>query len=425
MNAICTICAKNYLAQAITLGKSIKKYHPEIHFFIVLSDVLDKDFNQSSVEFKIIEANSIGIENFDEMAFKYDVIEFSTAIKPFLLERLFSKYQYEKILYIDPDMVVYNRVDDVLAMLDSKDIVITPHILKPYIKFEGTTPEEELLFVGIYNLGFIGLKCSSTTSKFLAWWKEKLKNQCYADRFDALHVDQKWIDFIPALFGDSVGILRHPGYNLATWNLHERNVELINGKVTIDGTHPLVLYHFSGFTPREPNLMNKKQFKYTLENVHSLREVFEQYTKDVFANGYECFSKMKYAYNSFNNGLPITRFQRRLYRALLKRNVVFNNPFDVQTGSYYDLLNKRKMLVKDRNGSKWVSQLVNPPQNLPTIRKSVKSIDRNVKMMQMLFFMCKKIIGIKNYALLMHYLMLRHRFEDQVFLLIDINKNEN
>ena len=43
MNAICTICAKNYLAHAKTLGDSIRKFHPEVEFYILLSDEIDNN----------------------------------------------------------------------------------------------------------------------------------------------------------------------------------------------------------------------------------------------------------------------------------------------------------------------------------------------------------------------------------------------
>ena len=43
MQAIFTIVAKNYMASAITLGKSVKKFCEDTDFFIVLADEWDAE----------------------------------------------------------------------------------------------------------------------------------------------------------------------------------------------------------------------------------------------------------------------------------------------------------------------------------------------------------------------------------------------
>src|ERR1700761_2602809 len=166
-NAIFTICAKNYLAHALTLADSVKQHQPNEDFFILLSDDLAGTDVLSA--YTIIQSKDIGITDFYKMAFQYDVIEFSTSIKPFFIKRLFEQ-QYDKVLYIDPDMVIYKSLDFVFDHLNRYHAVLTPHLLKPYIDYSGATSEEELLFVGIYNLGFLGIKNSSVGLNITNWW---------------------------------------------------------------------------------------------------------------------------------------------------------------------------------------------------------------------------------------------------------------
>ena len=89
-----TICSINYLAQARTLGDSLKITNPEIQFFIGLVDILhgvefDKEFTP---EYPLIEIDKIDIEDFDEMAARYDITELNTAVKPFYFTYFFKKY---------------------------------------------------------------------------------------------------------------------------------------------------------------------------------------------------------------------------------------------------------------------------------------------------------------------------------------------
>lgn len=75
---------------------------------------------------------------------------------------------------------------------------MTPHILTPQVDYTGLQNEGHLLFVGIYNFGFVGLNNSSQARSIVDWWKARLASQCFADKIEGLHVDQKWMDFIPA-----------------------------------------------------------------------------------------------------------------------------------------------------------------------------------------------------------------------------------
>ena len=92
-NAVFTICAKNYLAQARTLGDSIRRYHPELAFYIFLADESQGLLDPEREKQCMIEVREIGIPQFRSMAFQYDVLELSCAIKPFCFDYLFRKDQ--------------------------------------------------------------------------------------------------------------------------------------------------------------------------------------------------------------------------------------------------------------------------------------------------------------------------------------------
>ena len=209
-----TICAKNYLAQAITLKKSFERNNENCSFFIFLSDLTSPE-----VPDDVQLMDDSWIQGWEEMAFKYTVVEFSTAIKPFCFQKLFVEGYY-RVVYLDPDIYVTKSLDQVYSLLDNKSIVLSPHYCKIQEQFSGAVSEEELLFVGIYNLGFTAIKKSIEGQTIIKWWMNRLHDKCYIDKWDGLHVDQKWMDFIPCFFPNDVVITHHPGINPAIWNLH-------------------------------------------------------------------------------------------------------------------------------------------------------------------------------------------------------------
>ena len=405
MNAIFTICAKNYLAQAKTLGYSIKKYCADVDFFILLSDEIGNDDIKCSA-FNVIEGKNLNnIEGYYDMAFKYDVIEFSTSIKPYYLDILLNEKGYDKVLYIDPDMVVYNSLDTLFDELDHFDAILTPHLLKPYVDYQGATSEEELLFVGIYNLGFFGIKNSTVGKQMTEWWKVKLKDQCYADKEDALHVDQKWMDFLPSLYGDQIRILRHPGVNLAFWNMHEREFLDDGENYSVDG-FPLIIFHFSGFSYADYENIAVKQTKHSLTTLPQYRRLFESYVSSLKDNDFIHLRSLKYTYNYYENDIPILKYQRRLYRMLTLESSVFSNPFSVsEEKGFFNKLKNNKLMVFEKDGK------------LQAIRKSYGDIEGKINKLFWVLNALKSIVGIKRYYLLMKFISIYNRFEKQPFLI--------
>ena len=403
---IFTICSKNYFAQAKVLGNSIRKYANDVDFYILLADEIDGQ-DLRSEDFTVIEAKSLNIPGYYDMAFKYDVIEYNTSVKPFFIDILFHEYKYDKVLYLDPDMALFNSPDLIFGLLDEKDIILTPHLIKPYLEYVGCTSEEELLFVGIYNLGFIGLKNSEVGRHVAKWWSKKLKDQCFADKEDALHVDQKWMDFIPSLYTDYVKILRHPGVNHAFWNMHERNLVDLGSEYTVDGEQ-LIIFHFSGLNPYSYQDIAAKQtkFKKTLDDLPQYKRLYDEYVVELFKCDYEYLSKLKYSYNHYSNGIHIVRYQRRLYRSLVKEGAVFSDPFATGAGSFYEHLEKNKLMIFDTDGS------------INFVRKNLGSeIERKSKILYRSLKIVKGILGIKRYYLLMKFFAIHSRFENQTFLL--------
>jgi hypothetical protein len=288
-----TLCSNNYLAQAKTLGDSVKKFNPDIHFVVGLVDKLHPAVDYSFFTgMEILPFYELGFEVFDSMLDKYKIIEFNTAVKPFYYEYLFHRSGENTIVYyIDPDIEVFNTLEEANALLNINEFLVTPHITEPQIRINRF--ETVFLNVGIFNLGFLGLRKSERTLFFLRWWQERLKNLCFNNTSKGLFVDQIWLNFLLPLF-ERVYILKSPAYNIACWNLHERRVLQDGGKFYVnDLDTELVFFHFSGFKPEEMNFICKlRDDAYSLKERSDLVPLFEGYRRKLLSNKYEQFSQI-------------------------------------------------------------------------------------------------------------------------------------
>lgn len=415
MNAVFTIVAKNYLPRARTLGDSIMKLHSDVDFYIILADENDGYIDLGKEKYKTIEAKNLNIPGFYEMAFKYNVLEFCTAIKPYIFTFLFEKHGYKKIIYFDPDIRVFNSLNSIYEHLESNFIVITPHLLYPELNYTGHVSQEELLFVGMFNLGFIAVNNSDDGRFFISWWEKRLKDKCYADKMSSLHVDQKWIDFLPGFYEQGVTISRHIGMNVSVWNIHERKILVDNDQLLVESKFdntkvPLVFYHYTGFDVEKLQLIHKNVPSSKVSSYPDYRIVLEIYNRELLDNGYyECI-QWPYYYDTFYDGTIIIEFYRRLFRAALSNGIQFENPFMTNDNSYYQYLRSEGSLIRTKDSG------INKKRN--GVNPKIYIIDNILRVMF-------KIIGLKNYISLFKVMREYFRIERHLFILNRYYKKEN
>ncbi len=250
--AACTIVAHNYLPLARVLAHSFLDHHPDATFHVVVVDRPLETRSMPRERFEIVPITDIefGDEGFEYMAAIYDVTEFATSVKPFALRHLLE--QHECVLYIDPDIVVFAPLDPLVDATFTSGWSLTPHCLQP-IPRDGTSPtEHEIMQAGIYNLGYIGV--TRAARPMLEWWAERLRRDAIIDPARQLFTDQRWIDLAVPIF--SPHIERSPAYNVAYWNVDQRELHR-EGDTVMVGHEVLRFFHFSGYDPKTPHWLSK------------------------------------------------------------------------------------------------------------------------------------------------------------------------
>jgi glycosyltransferase involved in cell wall biosynthesis len=331
---VCTIVSANYLAFARVLAASLAEYHPEARVVVLLVDRADGRFDPDQEPFELLQVEEMPtLPEPLPFLFKYTVLEANTAVKPYLLEHLLSQGA-ERVLYLDPDIQLFGRLQMVEEALDSANIVLTPHLTAPID--DGRMPDElAIMRSGTYNLGFLALARSDTTDAFLSWWQERIFDRCISRVEEGLFVDQKWVDLVPGMF-DGVHILTDPGYNVAYWNLHCRELE-VSEDITVNG-RPLAFFHFSGIDPRQLDVVSRHQNRYQLNDIGDAAELYHRYAALLADAGHDESSRWSYCFGEFDDGTPIPDLARDLFRSLGDGRDRFGNPFAVADG-FKDWLN--------------------------------------------------------------------------------------
>jgi glycosyltransferase involved in cell wall biosynthesis len=310
--AIFTICSNNYLPFARVFFESARQHHPEADLFLALSDRAVGIDNTYDPDWTVIEAEQLNIPGFQDFAFRYDIMEFNTAIKPFVFRHLLEDRGYELALYFDPDIEVFRPLDGVLGPLrEGASFVVTPHICAP-LEVAEEPHDVSIMKAGIYNLGFLGVGRVEESIRIIDWWARRLRFQCLSAQDQGIFVDQKFVDLVPA-FARRCHISHDTTLNVAYWNLSQRRLAGQEGHWTVDG-EPLSFFHFSGFDPRIPDKLSKFTQRFQGDMPEPLQAVVSRYAAKLLSRGYGTFPSGGYAYGRFASGTPIHPFVRRMFR---------------------------------------------------------------------------------------------------------------
>ena len=315
--AVFTIVSRNYFHFAVNLMASVAIHLPGVRRVVAICDEIT-GLTSPDAGIELVAVDQLGIEGLDRMAVYYTILELNTAIKPSVFSWLFQDTRLDKVIYFDPDIQLYSAGTSIVERLDNADVVLTPHLLAP-LDDDRHPSDLQILQSGTYNLGFLALRRSSDSQRLLGWWANKLVRDCVVDIPRGLFTDQKWMDLVPGFF-ERVHVERHPGWNVAYWNLAHRRVDSDDGGYSVNG-QPLFFFHFSGYDPRSGSI-SKHQDRYNLSDCSTaVRQLFARYTQNLKAAGREQYASIPYAFSILADGTPLPDSARRVLRRHLDWNL--------------------------------------------------------------------------------------------------------
>jgi hypothetical protein len=320
--AVFTVANLAYLPKALVLAESLLKFDKVRLNIYIIDRKVNIVLPESQANFIWIE--DVGFADLYELAFKYDITEFSTSLKPRLTLKLLE--QFKKVIFLDPDICLYHSVTPILNDLDYHDIVVTPHYTIPHSK-KLLDSDLGMMRFGSFNLGFYAVKKSEQGAYFLNWWDDRCRRFCYFETQFGLSTDQKWVSIAPCFF-ENLYISFNLGYNVAFWNLQERKLSKDpKGNYLINDKYPLIFFHFSSFDEESPGLLSRRSFDREQNISYSLLELGLNYN-DVLQKNKELITFFRYGFDYMSNGNYISPTLRRAYACVSGDLPVSHDPFD-------------------------------------------------------------------------------------------------
>lgn len=319
-----TSCINNYIPKARVLASSLKALHPDWTFCLLLGEEPPEGFSLEGEPFdRVLRFDQLGIPDFPSWLFRHRVVEICTAAKGPALYHFLVREQHDKVMYLDPDIMVFNSLTPLAELLDTHDLLLTPHQLEPQEGYQSLLDNEMCsMKYGVFNLGFVAAARRGDGIAFAGWWRKRLLEFCYDDIPNGIFTDQRWCDLAPAFFA-GLHVVRDPGCDVASWNLAERTVTHdADGVFLVNGV-PLRFYHFTGYDSGAGQSMTARYGG----DMPAVDELWKLYRDRLIACGQNELGKLSWRYAAFGDGTPVPDDMRIAYRDSPELRHLYPDPF--------------------------------------------------------------------------------------------------
>jgi hypothetical protein len=242
MRYFCTYFDHNYLPRVLALYHSLVKHSSAFHLFALC---MDEDAYGSferlqlpqTTAFRLGQLECANEELLRAKQGRSKVEYYYTCGPAFLLYLLDCHSQIDLITYLDADLFFFSDPKPLFDDLESFSVGIVEH------RFPKR--QAKLKRFGIYNVGWVSFRRDEHGLECLRWWVASCIEWCYDRVEENRYADQKYLNQFPLRF-KSVRVLRHPGANLAPWNVANHRITEHHDRVWVDD-QALIFFHFQGF----------------------------------------------------------------------------------------------------------------------------------------------------------------------------------
>ncbi|MDP3921250.1 MAG: glycosyltransferase [Candidatus Omnitrophota bacterium] len=333
-SVVCTIATKRQLGHVRVFAETLRKHEPARRILVLLTDRIESCFDPLGEGFEIILIEDLDtIPDPRSFFFKYNEKELQAAVRPYFFDYLLTRCGVGNLVFCDPAVAFFGPMDTLWKLLERHPMVLELGIMEPYYD-HASAGEILITHTSVSTLGFVALKHSASTTRFLDWWKEKSYDHRYENVERGFHMDEEWVNF--ALFYcEDIHVIRDPAYITASWNVWHRgkNLKFEANQVSLNGNR-VSLFHFNAFE-------RKQMWDSPAEDLLNLERLFADYRSRLNAVGQSRVKRWVYAFDRFDNGARIPQTARELYRKTPDAAARFGNPFAAAgMASYFNFLSE-------------------------------------------------------------------------------------
>ncbi|GAA4404314.1 hypothetical protein GCM10023187_21430 [Nibrella viscosa] len=313
-----TICTLRQLPQALALGESFRQHHPDLPFVVGLADDPSHLPASFSIPYPIITVADCLGEQLSALSARYTPVELAAACKPALIRTAFERYPaVSYLLYADPSVYIYQPLTPVFDKLADHTLVLTPHITRS--PADAHFPDEKYFQnTGLYSADFLAFRRSAETDRLLTWWQDRVTPRAVIDYCEGLCLDQIWLMHTPAFF-NGVLVVKDPGWHVALWNLHERQLAQGPAGWQVNAAGPLLFANFKGLHNPDDGLF-PYQNRFRLSQRPDVQQLLQQYRSRWRQPAYKELSRLHPAYGIRPEPVVLRGWRRILVGYIRKVN---------------------------------------------------------------------------------------------------------
>jgi len=271
---LCFISSKEFLPQTMLAAESAQRCNPK-YFAVLLTDAAKSEYG--GIFDHVLNPSDLGLS---------DVLKIWGVVgRPRIMQYALEARGFDIAVFLDGDTYTYGPFVEVEREIAAgASMLVTPHTMVPYPD-DGKWPrmQECLNLAGNYNSGFFA--ATPAALPFIRWWGNQTAAYPQIDPAKHLYSEQSWLRY--ALdFDPRARLLRHPGYNVAFWNICDRDVKPIEcwdhggypKDYTVNGDFLRVMHFAGGFkkdTP--PERMTPYQDRHVLAPDDPRLQIYKDY----------------------------------------------------------------------------------------------------------------------------------------------------
>jgi hypothetical protein len=175
------------------------------------------------------------------------------------------------VIHVDADFRFFAPTAPLFDEIGEASIAVSPHDFTPVFA--------DLAVCGRFNAGFIYWRHDATGVKCLEDYREECLAWCEPHvEPDGRFMNQGYLTRWPDRYS-GVHVIRHPGVNLAYWNIATRGLSGV-WRVIVDG-RPLICYHFSGLFLDEAGVWRNARREFGANLAFAVDRIYAPFLREV------------------------------------------------------------------------------------------------------------------------------------------------